>query len=200
MGKTKENSMSEIIDARARACPQPVLLAGKALKNADEVVIIVDNTTARQNVSKFAKSQGCEVKVEEKPDGIYLSLTRSAACAIMETPAAAGIVIFIGSDIVGRGENTELGRLLMQSFLNTLQSLPNRPESIIFMNNGVKLVAEDSHVLGELRQLVEAGIELLACGTCLSRLGLSDKVAIGQVSNMFTIADVMTKAAKVISL
>ena len=119
---------------------------------------------------------------------------------INEAPVATGTVIFIGSDIIGRGENIELGKLLMQSFLNTTISLPNRPETLLFMNNGVKLVAEDSHVLGELKQLAEVGVELLACGTCLSRLGLSDKVAVGQVSNMFTIADTMTRAAKVISL
>jgi len=123
---------------------------------------------------------------------------------ISETPATTptnpGIVIFIGSDIIGRGENIELGKLLMQSFLNTIRSLPNRPETILFMNNGVKLVAEGSHVLGELKQLADSGVELLACGTCLSRFGLTDKVEVGQVSNMFTIADTMTRAAKVISL
>ncbi|MEN8614291.1 sulfurtransferase-like selenium metabolism protein YedF [Dehalogenimonas sp. THU2] len=193
--------MPEIIDARAKPCPQPVLLAGSAIKTSDEVVIIVDNVVARQNVAKFAKSQGCGVTVEEKDDGIYLHLKReAAACQPMAEPSQGGIVVFIGSDIVGRGENIELGKLLMQSFLNTLQSLPNRAESIIFMNNGVKLVVEDSHVLGELKQLAEAGVELLACGTCLSRLGLSDRVGVGQVSNMFTIADTMTRAGKVISL
>src|SRR5208283_1006422 len=114
--------------------------------------------------------------------------------------AGSGTVFFIGSDILGRGENIELGRLLIQSFLNTIASLPQRPESILFMNNGVKLVTEGSHVLGELNKLSELGIELLACGTCLSRLGLSDKVVIGQVSNMFTLADIMMKADKVISL
>ena len=192
--------MSEIIDARAKPCPQPVLMTGEALKSADNVVVIVDNATARQNVTKFAKNQNCDVTVEEKSGGIYLNIIQAAACAVVEESVSSGIVIFIGADIIGRGENIELGKLLMQSFLNTLQSLPNQPESIIFMNDGVKLVAEESHVLGELKQLSEAGVELLACGTCLSRLGLSDKVAVGQVSNMFTIADVLTKASKVISL
>jgi selenium metabolism protein YedF len=112
----------------------------------------------------------------------------------------SGIVVFIGGNVIGRGENTELGKLLMQSFLNTARSLPNRPESILFMNDGVKLVAEGSHVLGELKQLADMGVELLACGTCLSRLGLTDKVIVGQISNMFTIADTMTRALKVVSL
>ncbi|AKG53205.1 hypothetical protein DGWBC_0525 [Dehalogenimonas sp. WBC-2] len=193
--------MPEIIDARNRPCPQPVLLAGEALKSSDDVVIMVDNATAKQNVTKFAKSRGCGVTVEEKDDGIYLHLKREAAvCQPMLDAPAGGIVVLIGSDIIGRGENIELGKLLMQSFLNTLQSLSNKAESVIFMNNGVKLVVEESPVLGELKQLAETGVELLACGTCLSRLGLSDKVEVGQVSNMFTIADTMMRASKVISL
>ncbi len=192
--------MSQVIDARGKPCPQPVLLAAEALKSSGDVIIIVDNAASRQNVTKFATGQGCAVTAEEKIDGIYVHLTKVATPAPPATPAASGIVIFIGSDIIGRGENVELGSLLMQSFLNTVRSLPNRVETIIFMNNGVKLVAEGSHVLGELKQLAEAGVELLACGTCLSRLGLAKKIAVGQVSNMFTIADTMTRAAKVISL
>jgi len=192
--------MPEIIDARGKPCPQPVLMAAEALKSSSDITVIVDNPVSEQNVAKFGKTQGCAVTVEEKADGIYVHLTKASIASEAAAPAASGIVIFIGSDVIGRGENVELGNLLMQSFLNTARSLPNHPETIIFMNNGVKLVAEGSHVLGELKQLADAGVELLACGTCLSRLGLSDKVAVGQVSNMFTIADTMMRAAKVISL
>jgi selenium metabolism protein YedF len=192
--------MPETIDARGKPCPQPVLLAAEALKSSGDVTIIVDNAGSQQNVAKFGKTQGCTVTAEEKNEGIYVHLTKASITAPTTTAAASGVVILIGADVVGRGENVELGKLLMQSFLNTARSLPNKPETVIFMNNGVKLVAEGSHVLGELKQLADSGVELLACGTCLSRLGLSDKVAVGQVSNMFTIADTMTRAAKVISL
>jgi intracellular sulfur oxidation DsrE/DsrF family protein len=88
----------------------------------------------------------------------------------------------------------------MQSFLHTLGGLTSRPETIVFMNSGVTLVTDDSPVLGELRQLENQGIEILACGTCISRLQLADKVAVGQVSNMYTIADTLLRAEKIISL
>jgi len=117
-----------------------------------------------------------------------------------ELPHADGLALFIGSDIVGRGENYELGSLLMQKFLHTLGGHRHKPETIVFMNNGVKLVTVDSPVLGELHQLENQGVNILACGTCLSRLELTDKVAVGQVSNMNDITDVLLKAKKVISL
>jgi len=117
-----------------------------------------------------------------------------------EPVSTTGIVLLLASDILGRGDNLELGNLLMQSFLHTVSGLRVRPETTIFINNGVRLVTGDSPVLGELRQLESQGVEILACGTCLSRLQLADKVAVGQVSNMYTIADTLLRAEKVISL
>ncbi|UCB43435.1 MAG: sulfurtransferase-like selenium metabolism protein YedF [Dehalococcoidales bacterium] len=109
-------------------------------------------------------------------------------------------VILIASDMLGRGENKPLGSLLIHSFLNTLCAFNEKPASILFMNDGVKLVAEDSVAVGELKQLEAQGVEILACGTCLSRLELTDKVAVGQVSNMYDLTNIMLKGDKVISL
>jgi selenium metabolism protein YedF len=193
--------MTKTVDARNLSCPQPVVLTKQALAEADEVITIVDNEAARDNVSRLGRSEGCEVNIEAKRDGIYLTLKKAGAAPAEEgLEAATGTVILIGSDILGRGDNRQLGSLLIQSFLHTLNGLRFKPETIIFMNNGVKLVTNDSPVLGELRQLENQGIEILACGTCLSRLGLSDRVATGQVSNMYTIADTLLRAEKTISL
>ncbi len=193
--------MAELIDARKLACPQPVLLTINALDKSDEVVTIVDNETARENVSRMGKNRGFEVTAEQKGDGIYLTLrkTGTQAATKEQLPVASGTVLFIGSDVIGRGDN-QLGSLLMQTFFRTLDGLTSKPEAIVFMNHGVKLVANDSLVLEDLRRLEGEGIEILACGTCLSRLELTDKVGVGQVSNMYTISDTMLKAGKVISL
>lgn len=109
-------------------------------------------------------------------------------------------VLFIGSDIIGRGENIALGQLLMQNFLHTINGLSDRPQAILLMNNGVKLVTADSPVIGEFKQLENQGVEILACGTCLARLELTDKVAAGKISNMYEITSKMLQADRVISL
>ncbi len=193
--------MTKTVDVRNLSCPQPVVLTRKALEEADEVITIVDNEAARDNVSRLAKSKGCEVTVEAKKGGIYLTLKKTKAGPAEEKQVpATGIVLLIASDILGRGDNRQLGSLLMQSFLHTVGGLRSSPQTIIFINNGIKLVANDSLVLGELRQLKNQGVEILACGTCLSRLQLIDKVAIGQITNMFTIADTLLRAEKIVSL
>ena len=193
--------MDKVVDARGLPCPKPVILVAEAMESAGDITVIVDNAPAQENVSRLAAGRGFAVSTEQRPDGIYLRLLKGTAPAAPQNgPVTSGTVLFIGSDTVGRGENTELGRLLMQSFLNTLGGLKDRPETIAFMNSGVALVTADSPVLGELKQLAGQGVELLACGTCLSRLGLSDKVAVGRVSNMYTLAEMMLRAQKVLTL
>ena len=112
----------------------------------------------------------------------------------------SGSVLFIGSDVIGRGENYELGSLLVHKFLHEVGGHRLIPGTIILMNNGVKLVTEDSLAAGELKKLEEQGVEVLVCGTCLSRLQLADKITAGKISNMSDITDILLKATKVISL
>ncbi len=116
-----------------------------------------------------------------------------------EKESLSDSVIFIGSEIMGRGESQELGSLLMLRFLHELGGRRVRPSTVIFMNSGVKLVTEDSLPLEEIKQLESQGVTILACGTCLSHLQLTDKVAVGQVSNMSDITNILLKADKVIS-
>jgi len=59
------------VDARGLSCPEPVLRAREALKSKEkEYIILVDNMTSRENVTRFARSQGYNTTVTEK-DGEY---------------------------------------------------------------------------------------------------------------------------------
>jgi selenium metabolism protein YedF len=177
-----------------------VVLTKNALEEVDEVLTIVDNEAARDNVSSLGKSRGYNVTVEQKDDGIYVTLKTAGDWPVkQQCSVSAGIVLFIASDVLGK-DDQQLGSYLMQSFLDTLGGLTSRPETIIFINSGAKLVTQDSPVLGELLQLEDLGVEILACGTCLSRFELSEKVAVGKVSNMYNIADTLLRADKIVSL
>ena len=44
----------------------------------------------------------------------------------------------------------------------------------------------------------EQGVEILSCGTCLNFYGLTDKLKVGSVTNMYDIVESMAKADKVI--
>jgi len=198
--------MVKIVDARGLPCPQPVILTRNALSEGDAVTTIVDNETAQHNVTRMAEKAGCSVHVEEKEDGIYLHITRlemaQEQATPQPTPSPAGgpLVLVIPSEFMGRGEHPELGQILIRGFFHTLGEVEPLPDTIIFLNSGVKLVVEGSPVLEDLQELHERGVEILVCGTCLGYYELKEKVAVGQVSNMYTIAETMLRAGKVVSL
>ncbi len=188
--------MSKVVDARGLSCPQPVVLARKALEEADEVLVMVGDMGAAQNVKRMGEQLGCEVKVEERPDGFYVHLKRTKEGGTCDVPSPQAVLV-ISSDGMGRGEE-ELGRLLMRSFLHTLVELPEPPKRVIFFNTGVKLTVEGSEVLDDLKALEGRGVELLACGTCLGYFGLKEKLMVGRVSNMYEIAEALLSAPKLI--
>ncbi len=67
--------MSDVktVDARGLSCPQPAILARQAIQKLDKgiVEVLVDSGTARENVSRLAKSAGWAVTIEDKPDGSH---------------------------------------------------------------------------------------------------------------------------------
>ncbi len=197
--------MGKVVDARGLPCPQPVLLTRNALKESDTVTTIVDSDTARHNVTRMAERAGYTVRAEEREAGIYLHIARgetspTVSPAPASSPSGGPLVLVIPSEFMGRGEHEELGHILIRGFLHTLNEVSPLPDVIIFFNSGVKLVVEESPVLEDLRTLVDQGVQILTCGTCLGYYGLKEKVAVGEVSNMYTIAETMMQAGKVVSL
>ena len=88
----------------------------------------------------------------------------------------------------------------MTAFVQVLHEITPQPDTIIFINSGVKLVTEGSQVIEDLREMEEKGISLLACGTCLDYFELKERLAVGRVSNMYEIAETMLSAGKVVML
>lgn len=201
--------MSKRIDCRGLACPQPVMETKKALGEADELIVLVDNAAAKENVKRFAESQGCQVVVKEEKDNFALKISKKKARE--EKPAAVellkikgwesspDIVLFIESDSMGRGSE-ELGKILMRSFLQTLEQSEVHPNRIILLNSGVKLACQGSEVLEDLQELAAKGGEVLACGTCLDFFGLKKNLMTGRVSNMYEIINSLAQAKKVIKI
>ncbi len=204
-----EEKKMQTIDCMGLACPQPVIRTKNALEQgADLLRVIVDNEASRDNVTRFARSRQCEVKVESGEDGcFYLTIEAGTtpgnkqfdpddyACSL---PVAAGMVYVISSDSMGRGSD-ELGWALLQTYIQTIEQVHPLPSKIIFYNSGVKLVAGKSGALDALVALQQKGVEILACGTCLDYFQLKSEIKIGHISNMHEIMTVMSEAGKLVS-
>jgi selenium metabolism protein YedF len=193
------------IDARGKACPQPVILAKKEIDGGcRDLTVLVDNKTAVENLTRLGNSAGMAVTSGETSQGLFVRLTGEGK--IVEEPVIAcpttgnGYAVFIGKDVVGAGER-ELGYNLMKMALYTLAQGDSVPAYVLFMNDGVKLPAgEEQQVIDSLMTLIERGSIVLVCGTCLNYYGIADRLKAGTVSNMYDIMSAMQRADKVITL
>ena len=69
--------MAKTVDARGFSCPQPVIMARKAIKDgAFPIEVLVETVTSRENVRRVAEKQGCQVTVTEMGDEFKLTLTK----------------------------------------------------------------------------------------------------------------------------
>ena len=195
------------VDARGDACPLPVVKAKRAiseLKGAGQVEILVDNEIAVQNLTKMAQQKGSASSAEKRAAQEYrVVLTVGDAAA--ETPAPAvcapdtrtDTVVAIGSNQMGVGAE-ELGKTLLKAFVFALTQQDQLPRTVLFYNGGASLTCEGSPMLEDLKTLEAEGVEILTCGTCLNFYGLTEKLAVGSVTNMYTIAEKLTQAGNVV--
>jgi len=206
--------MKVTVDARGLACPQPLLLAKKAIAENEEVTVIVDDDVAVENIRRLAVKMACGFSVTEKEGGVReIALVRTGpagqtpvdagagaaelSCAVVPKKETGTVVVILSDNHMGRG-NDVLGDVLIRSFIHTLLQLKPVPDAIICYNAGVKLAMKDSPVLDDLQQLAQAGVDILVCGTCVNYFGLGDQVAAGHISNMYDIAETMAGAARLV--
>jgi TusA-related sulfurtransferase len=65
------------VDARGLSCPQPVLMTKNALASKENSYeVLVDNSTAKENVTRFATNSGYKVAVAEKDGDYVLTLSK----------------------------------------------------------------------------------------------------------------------------
>ena len=108
-------------------------------------------------------------------------------------------VIIINSMYMGNADE-DLGTILIGSFLRALWSKDDKPDAIILYNSGVKLAGPDSSVLDAISGLQEAGVDILACGTCMKYYGLENLTGTVRTSNMQEITEILMKSKSVVTL
>lgn len=117
----------------------------------------------------------------------------------MTEQGSGAVVLMVKSDCLGRGPE-ELGERLMGAMFHCLAEGAVRPAKIVLLNTGVRLAAEGSRAIEDLRALASEGVEILACGTCLGYFELTERLGVGRVSNMQEIAGLMMEAGRVVEL
>ena len=206
----------KMVDARGLACPLPVVNAKKAveeMKQGGELTVLVDNEIAVQNLQKFAKQKGLESTGAKKAEKEYEVIIQVAVKEAVETQEAAaegeeevlcspdarknGMVVVLSANVMGTGDE-KLGKALMKAFVFAVTKQDRLPETILCYNTGAYLTCEGADTLEDLKSLEAEGVKILTCGTCLDFYGIKDTLAVGGVTNMYEIVEVMENAKTIV--
>ena len=206
------------VNAMGDNCPIPVIKTKKAMQaltGPETIEVLVDNEIAVQNVTKMASSSGGKVsseKLGEKEYKVTIAMEGAPSAEAVQEEGAACIpdmrdnmVVVVSSDRMGIG-NDELGKVLIKGFIYAVTQLDTLPKTMLFYNGGAAIMynsgaflsCEGSDSLEDLKSLEAQGVEILTCGTCLDYYGLKEKLAVGSVTNMYSIVEKMAGAGKIL--
>ncbi len=202
------------LDARGLLCPGPVIQTKKLFDEGKltHFSVIVDNEAAKENVCRFARNRGAAVEsvrtegnsftitiVFEDPSANYVEKEELIPCPLPnQANILSGNVVYIGSNTMGRGDDS-LGAQLIRGFLRTIIDSAPLPWRVILINSGVMLSSVDPEAVEALHVMEEKGVEILSCGTCLEKFGLVNRIQVGRVTNMFEVVESLNASTKVIS-
>lgn len=207
------------VDARGLACPLPVVNAKKAVGEFKEegiLTVLVDNEIAVQNLKKFAAQKGLDAFGEKKSEGEYevtiqvspqpaspmaapvlekAEQTEEEICSL--DSRKKGMVAVLSANTMGNGD-AKLGKALMKAFVFALTKQDILPETVVCYNSGAYLTCQGSDSLEDFKALEAEGVTIVTCGTCLDFYGIKERLAVGTVTNMYEIVEIMERATSII--
>ena len=200
------------VNAIGDACPIPVVKTKNAIRElggSGVVEVSVDNEIAVQNLLKMAKQKEYEAEFEKKSNTEYIVTINvnggEASDAKPVTKATVNsdeiklkeTIVVIDSDKMGDGDE-EFSKTLLKGFIYALSSQDIPPAKILFYNTGVRITTEGSASIEDLKVLEKAGAKIYSCGACLNNYGLTEKLSVGEVTNMYDIVSYLMEADLVI--
>lgn len=196
------------LDTKGLKCPQPLIMLKEALLNlkmGEEISVETDNDTSLKNLLSYLKDQGVEPKVSSagsvhtlvalKPEKDLAASNPAIYCT---TDLPISYVVCIKGELMGDGD-PELGKLLMETFVDNLKLQEQLPTHVVLYNGGVKLAMKESPVCNSLTELEELGIRIMLCGTCIDHYGLQFDIGVGMISNMVVITETLAEAGHVVT-
>ena len=202
-----------IINCVGDICPVPVIKTKKAIAEIDisqGLEVVVDNEIAVQNISKFLNSMGCKYSTSEDGGNFVITISHAAPQEIKasgllrsarndggENNNDSGAIVVISSQLMGSGDDA-LGKLLMKGFIFAVSQLETLPAAIIFYNSGIYHALKNADSVKDLQAMHEQGVKILSCGTCLKHYNVLDDLAVGEVTDMYNIVNLMQQATNIL--
>ena len=196
------------LDTKGLLCPKPLILLKETLlglEPGEELRVETDNETSKKNLISYLKDQGVEPEVTSAGAVFTLSLKVPEQDLSLTSPAAycssdlsGDYVVCIKGELMGHGD-PDLGKILMETFVENLKVQEQLPTHIVLYNGGVKLALKSSPVCSSLAELEELGTRIMLCGTCVDHYGIQMDIGVGMISNMVVLTETLASAGHVIT-
>lgn len=176
-----------VIDARDYGCDLPVTMAQAALSKVKSgmVEVLVAGEDGVENLRRFAIGNSMRSEAEKTEDYWKVIITKGPGADIPREKSDVQkeeTFLVISTDILGKDD--EIGKILMKAFFETMLATGNVPQTIFFLNAGVRLTTVDDSTIPILKKLEESGVKIFSCGTCLKYYGLDSNLRVGAVGSM----------------
>ena len=196
------------LDTRGLLCPQPLIMLKEALQDlqpGEDLKVETDNDTSLKNLLSYLKDQGVEPELSSAGAVHTLLLIAPEKDFSASNPASycssdlpANYVVCIKGELMGEGD-PELGKLLMETFVDNLKLQEQLPSHVVLYNGGVKLAMKSSPVCSSLAELEELGTRIMLCGTCIDHYGIQFDIGVGMISNIIVITETLAAAGNVVT-
>lgn len=195
------------IDCRNMECPKPIIETKNALEKlqiGENLTILVNDDAPLNNILKFLTNFKMKADVENlgsyhkinvvKTENVNEFNQNEYDCNINTNKPK---LIYFKDDKIGP---MPIGETVLVTFLTSLLNSPIKPKYIICVNNSVLMTTNRDHYgYKPLKDLQNAGVKIISCGSCLKALNLVDKLSVGELGNAYEIA-VLLMENDVISL
>ena len=196
------------LNTKGLLCPKPLIMLKEALlelNDGEKIKVETDNETSLKNLVTYLRDQGVEPEQSSKGKIHTLiaikpekDLAASYPAIYCCTESNTQYVVCIRGELMGDGD-PELGKVLMETFLDNLKLQEQLPTHVVLYNGGVKLAMKESPVCSSLSELEGLGIRIMLCGTCIDHYGLQFDIGVGMISNMVVITETLAAAGHVVT-
>lgn len=108
-------------------------------------------------------------------------------------------VMLIRADAIGKGDG-ELGRVLVQRFINEWVRMDEKPNTLIMINAGVHLVHQHAPTAKAIKKLIDVGVNVYVDLTSVEYYRLNLDELVGTVIPTQRIVEILLLAPKVLTL
>ncbi len=203
---------TKTLDTRGMMCPAPIIEVRKEIKKSntgDQIEVLVDNDVAYSNLVNYLSELGIQTACSKKDfvhtitftmlkaDELASESSTTQASIIADATKISDYAVVIKSDTMGEGDS-RLGEMLLRGYLNALVETDNLPEYVALYNGGVKCAIEGTDTQAALSSLEAKGVRIVICGACVDFYELAEKIAVGEIRNMYKITEITSMASHVV--